>query len=146
AAARSTGNSGTTTLANVQSIETSTANINDVIRIVSTQDIMQIIPESKLPAAMTATLTPPETKGIKIYPNPTTDGNMTVEFEMATEEPTTILLFDVAGKQVYSKSQRTAAGKNSVEVSAQNLPQGLYLLTVKTDAGMLYTQKVQIQH
>jgi hypothetical protein len=77
-----------------------------------------------------------EIAGLKVYPNPVSNGVLHVESNLNTER--TISLFDVLGKQVLS----TTTSNNTINVAALN--SGVYIVKI-TEGGNTATRKVVIR-
>ncbi|MBD2715965.1 T9SS type A sorting domain-containing protein [Microvirga sp. STR05] len=72
---------------------------------------------------------------LSVYPNPTTDGNVTVELSGYTKA-TELNVYNAVGQQVY---HTTAAGKNGVQTATldlRQLPAGIYILRARTEGGL----------
>jgi len=69
------------------------------------------------------------TTGLNIYPNPATD-KINIVFETEKSGGVIIELFDVTGKNIFSTQTSLIAGVHYY--SLNNLPKGLYALTIKT--------------
>jgi len=69
-------------------------------------------------------------RGFAIHPNPTT-GLFTVEAMLDEQSPVTIVLADMAGKEIIRLEARSAAGIYRKEIDARSLPAGIYLLDVR---------------
>ncbi|MGQ0827729.1 MAG: T9SS type A sorting domain-containing protein [Bacteroidota bacterium] len=71
--------------------------------------------------------------GVKLgqnQPNPF-NGNTVISYEIATSENVSLDIFDIAGKKIVSLNQgKKTAGVHSIELSSQNLPQGVYFYTL----------------
>jgi hypothetical protein len=78
----------------------------------------------------------PSIKGLKVYPNPVTNGRLAVE--TAANSSKTIAIYDLVGKQVFA----TVTNENSIDVS--NLQAGIYVINI-TEAGKTATQKLVIE-
>ena len=73
--------------------------------------------------------------GLKVYPNPVSNGVLHIESDLNTER--TISLFDVIGKQVLS----TTTSNNTINIAALN--SGVYILKI-TEGGKTATRKLVI--
>jgi hypothetical protein len=78
----------------------------------------------------------PSIKGLKVYPNPVTNGRLAVE--TAANSSKTIAIYDLVGKQVFG----TVTNENNIDVS--NLQAGIYVINI-TEAGKTATQKLVIE-
>jgi len=71
--------------------------------------------------------------GIKLaqnQPNPF-NGSTFINYEISATENVSLDIFDIAGKKIVSLNQgKQSAGVHSIEVSSQNLPQGVYFYTL----------------
>lgn len=77
---------------------------------------------------------------LKIYPNPTT-GNSTLEIESAQGASATIILYDMVGHIVQQSEVKLNAGANSIELSLENLPAGIYRTEIQLN-GKMYNQRI----
>jgi len=78
-----------------------------------------------------------------IHPNPN-DGNFTVDFEFASPENITITLYNVVGKQCFIKKVRHVSGRTALQIEAENLPGGMYLLEMRVNKQGSVIKKVVI--
>lgn len=74
--------------------------------------------------------------GLKVYPNPVSNGVLHIESNLNTER--TVTLFDVIGKQVLS----TSTSNNTINVAALN--SGIYIVKI-TEGGKTATKKLVIK-
>ncbi len=81
-----------------------------------------------------------ETNSLVVYPNPS-NGIVNIEFQSSQNNSSTITLFDVVGKMVY---QNAIIG-NTTQLSVAKLPNGIYLLVVKTEVEIL-TKRIAVVH
>ena len=72
----------------------------------------------------------------KVYPNPFIE-NLTFELESKQQEKTTIQIYNVLGKQVFTQNLELFIGKNTVELPLQQLPAGSYFLQIPLEEGSL---------
>ena len=77
-----------------------------------------------------------EIAGLKVYPNPVSNGVLHVESNLNTER--TISLFDVLGKQVLN----TTTSNNTINIA--NLNSGIYIIKI-TEGGKTATRKLVIK-
>jgi len=66
---------------------------------------------------------------VGVFPNPV-KGNGYLMFNSNTAEATKIVVFDVAGKRIFSKNYNSVKGNNKLIIPTDNLTQGMYLLSV----------------
>lgn len=108
---------------------------NNVIVLVSENNgVAKVVSRSS--NDLTLATTQNEIEGLKVYPNPVSNGVLHVESNLNTER--TISLFDVLGKQVLS----TTTSNNTINVTALN--SGVYIVKI-TEGGNTATRKVVIR-
>lgn len=64
-----------------------------------------------------------------IYPNPVSD-NLTIEFESAETLDIQISVYDGLGRSILQQKQQVTEGGNRLLIDLQELPQGIYILTI----------------
>lgn len=74
--------------------------------------------------------------GFKMYPNPATNGKLTISSNNRIDK--FVEIYNMIGKQVYSK---TISGNETIDISGLNA--GLYLVRVKEE-GKIVTKKLQV--
>ena len=79
-------------------------------------------------------------EGIKVYPNPAMD-KLTIEFDLALQEATTLKLIDSGGKVVHSEV--ITPGMRMVNIDLSTLREGLYLIQISTDKDNLVEKFVK---
>lgn len=83
-----------------------------------------------------------DVKITSVYPNPFSD-IIRIETDNKVREKAIINLYDVTGKVVMSKQQTVEVGGNLITITGvQQLPQGTYTLTLTTDSGEHFAQKL----
>ena len=75
---------------------------------------------------------------LDVYPNPASE-YLTIESERSIQA---LRLVQIDGKIVYEFSPKNST--NSVQISVEKLPNGVYLLQAQTEAGMI-TRRVIVQ-
>ncbi|WP_372931752.1 T9SS type A sorting domain-containing protein [Mariniphaga sediminis] len=75
---------------------------------------------------------------LKIYPNPTRTGQITLE--MNSREISEILLIDISGKTVISRKVDFGAHKYLLKL--EDVPDGIYFVRVKTTANNIVVKKL----
>lgn len=65
---------------------------------------------------------------LRVYPNPSTDGKVTIEFN--NQEISEIRLTNITGKEVFLKKFQFAENKKQIQFN--DIPNGLYILRIKT--------------
>ena len=78
----------------------------------------------------------PAIKGLKVYPNPVTNGRLSIETNANATKA--IAIYDVLGKQVLG----TVTNENTIDVST--LQAGIYVIKI-TEAGKTATQKLVVE-
>ena len=84
---------------------------------------------------------PLNNNALTIFPNP---ANEQISLFLTQAVEATWILTDLTGRTW--QHGRMAADQNSVTFHTQNLPEGLYLCTVRTQSGLVLSTKVIIQH
>ncbi|MEZ5044970.1 MAG: T9SS type A sorting domain-containing protein [Saprospiraceae bacterium] len=82
----------------------------------------------------TATIVPITRKGIKLFPNPATGQEVTIELEHPTEKIRLVQLFDVNGRLLSSKRFDAIESKQQFHIG--DYPAGIYTFKVITDKRM----------
>lgn len=62
---------------------------------------------------------------LKVYPNPSTDGNFTIELAEETSEETTLIITDLKGIKI---REERFSGKTIFTLDLSNMPKGIYLM------------------
>jgi len=71
---------------------------------------------------------------VKLYPNPSVDGKVSVNVKMEVASELSIKITDLKGSIIYSEKKELGKGLNTVELSG--LQQGMYVVEMSTDAGL----------
>ena len=93
---------------------------------------------ASLPSAqllVNSSLKPLAGSSLSVYPNPTADGNVTVELSGYTKA-TELNVYSAVGQLMLST---TAAGKSGVQTATldlRQLPAGIYILRARTEGGL----------
>ena len=77
---------------------------------------------------------------LKIYPNPCKDSKFTIEF--TSKQITEVRLINIAGKEVLLKTFTYPENKKQIELDG--IPNGIYLVRIKTDDQKLVTKKLMV--
>ena len=77
---------------------------------------------------------------LKIYPNPCRENRVTIEF--AAKLITEIRLINITGKEVYQKTFAYPENKKQIELA--EIPNGIYIVRIKTDDQNLVAKKLMI--
>jgi len=75
---------------------------------------------------------------LKIYPNPCSTGQVTLEME--DHEIAEIKVINIAGKEMLQR--KTNFGTNKYELKLNNIPKGIYFLRVKTTGNKVVAKKL----
>ena len=78
-----------------------------------------------------------------VYPNPT-DNQVTIDIQSQIEQDLTIVIRNTIGQSVLSENQHINSNINRTQFDVSNLKQGIYLIEVITNKGML-SKKLLIQ-
>lgn len=80
---------------------------------------------------------------LSLYPNPANQ-KTTLELSLLQSSELTISVSDLSGKQVRSVQVEAAAGTQKIKIQTNDLPEGLYLLNIRSGNEFLITQKLMI--
>ncbi len=82
---------------------------------------------------------------IKIYPNPVTKDNLTIQFDLdeMTDE-LTVSVSDITGKYLLSRIYKDIY-KNEIKLNVKNYPKGVYFLTVTTRESKQIIKKIVVE-
>lgn len=86
----------------------------------------------------------PAANRVKVYPNPVTNGNLTVSCFRSTAESGTLQLLDVTGKLVFTRAVKLTGGENILKFKLPSNIMGTYILRVTTPDNVL-NQKVMFK-
>ena len=78
------------------------------------------------------------------FPNPTC-GKLNINWSVASNETATIVITDIAGREIYKSTADMNAGNGSYSIDLSNINNGLYIMSVKS-ASINYNNKIQVQH
>ncbi|MGE5425351.1 MAG: T9SS type A sorting domain-containing protein [Syntrophothermus sp.] len=90
------------------------------------------------------TVVPGKYAAVSCYPNPSKE-NTTLRLQIPAEQMTTVTILDLTGKeirQVYNG--RLNSGIHSMEISTEDLPQGIFIIRMKTGASVVTSRLVKI--
>ncbi len=83
---------------------------------------------------------------VKLYPNPAGD-NVQVSFVLNQTVPITFVITDICGKEIQNNHYNMLQpGNHTVPVNVSALPQGMYLLRIKSGDLTLSESKLLVQH
>lgn len=82
-----------------------------------------------------------EDNGFSVYPNPS-NGVVTIEYDLETDEPLTVQVYDLSGRSVYSASLNGEDAK--AEVLLNGVPSGLYLLRVTVNGETKHSEPISV--
>jgi hypothetical protein len=82
-------------------------------------------------------------ENLSVFPNPAQD-MLNIAFNTAENTDLSVQISDMIGRTVYTKQLGTVNGQQNLEISTQNLPNGLYQVALLSNKG-LTTQKIMIQ-
>lgn len=82
-------------------------------------------------------------EGVRMYPNPT---NSTTQIEFTSNESKDyeVSILSMAGQQVYRSLETAQVGRNTLSISVNNLPEGMYITQIRSTEG-LQSMKLIIQ-
>lgn len=84
----------------------------------------------------------PGLSGVSVYPVPSND-NLTLEFYADMTDMISLSLKDLEGREILKFSKLCASGKNIFPIDLKAVPNGLYLLQIRSSHGIM-TQKVEV--
>jgi len=79
-----------------------------------------------------------------IYPNPASN-HVLVQFSSEENEKITIRLIDMMGKTVYLEELPTVIGVNKKEINLENLPVGVYHLSLEKQGALFRKGKIVVE-
>jgi hypothetical protein len=87
-----------------------------------------------------------ETTHFDVYPNPSSDGNFIVRFQLDSRKPVDVTFTDLFGKIVSTAQFNGIQGENyfALDLSTHNLSSGVYIVTLKDDQSRV-SKKVVIK-
>lgn len=85
----------------------------------------------------------PPTEKFKIYPNPTANGLVKIEFTEAPINSGVLKIFDISGKLHYTKPLQINANDRSVDLNLQRLDAGIYFIDWYTADGRHSTKFIK---
>jgi hypothetical protein len=82
-------------------------------------------------------------KKLSIYPNPTTDGEVNIEFPSEINSTISFYLFDLNANKVFSEEQNIEGKK--AKISVNNLSSGFYILRIFNGNEHLHDEKINFK-
>jgi len=79
-----------------------------------------------------------------MYPNPAQD-QVTLQFDSQHALPGMISITDIQGKEVYSQNFSSFEGQNRMRLHTGNLPEGVYVVNIRSDRGMINEKLVVVR-
>lgn len=71
---------------------------------------------------------------ISVYPNPVTDGNLVVQYNLTSSQDINVKVYDLSGKEVYATSLAKAQN-GTRKLNLSGLSNGMYMITFATEDG-----------
>ena len=81
---------------------------------------------------------------ISAFPNPTS-GKLNINWSAATSEEATLIITDVTGREVLTKSFSMTKGNGAEVVNLSSFVNGMYFVSVKA-ASAIYINKIEVRH
>lgn len=78
---------------------------------------------------------------VKVFPNPMYE-EVNLKFESNETFSAQVVVYDLMGRQMLTKRVEVFNGSNQVRLDVNNLSNGIYLLQVRNNSGVLFTEKV----
>lgn len=79
-----------------------------------------------------------------MYPNPAQD-EVTLQFDSQHALPGMISIIDLQGKEIYSQNFSSFEGQNRMRLHTGNLPEGVYVVNISSDRGMINEKLVVVR-
>lgn len=92
----------------------------------------------------TARTTPGNSAGVRIYPNPTENGEATVQFLVADNSDVELSVVDMTGRKVAGKTWNDVSGTIEHPLNLSNLNKGMYLIMIRNGKEKL-TEKLIVR-
>ncbi|MBW7913996.1 MAG: T9SS type A sorting domain-containing protein, partial [Taibaiella sp.] len=105
------------------------ANANGEIRGNTSRMLCTMIPQSVGSLGDVSVIT-------KLYPNPAYN-SATLDISSSAQTNTTILLYDVMGRLVWSTEKTLAYGNSRVQIPLDNLTAGMYSVQIRSNTGQI---------
>jgi hypothetical protein len=77
----------------------------------------------------------------KIYPNPN-NGEMQMDYELRENENGELVIYDMTGREL--SNYKLLQGKNTLQISEQSIPNGIYLYRITVNDTVINTDKLVI--
>jgi hypothetical protein len=78
-----------------------------------------------------------------IFPNPASN-EVTVSFHSTHEKTMSIKLVDITGKIVKTIQIKATVGSNTAKIAIPNISNGQYIISIDSDVGNVYREKISI--
>jgi hypothetical protein len=101
--------------------------------VVYSQDLLSILSTAELS----------ENVSVNIYPNPVSD-QMTIQLSSNANFNTEISIKDILGKTVISRNQLIKTGNNTINLNANNLRSGVYMVNISSGESQI-TKKIVVR-
>ncbi|MDA3944342.1 MAG: redoxin domain-containing protein [Bacteroidetes bacterium] len=82
---------------------------------------------------------------LMVLPNPVQQ-QASFRFSLDSQQHLQLLVSDLAGRTILSKAVNGVQGENHVEISAENLIDGMYIVTLMTDSQALFKTKMLVNN
>lgn len=86
-----------------------------------------------------------ENMKVSVFPNPVSNGRVTLEFEGEEHGQVTIQLYNLSGQRIAERTTGTMVGITREVLNVSAVPSGLYIVVVETDNNRI-TRKVSVQN
>lgn len=86
-------------------------------------------------AASNITGEKPNENYLKLYPNPSDSGIVTVECKILYQGSGKLVITDMLGKKVHTQSVEIADGDNSYSINTSQMPSGIYVVALANNQG-----------
>lgn len=106
--------------------------------------VVTVLPYDGLGGGVDDRIETQEHTTLLLYPNPSF-GDITLSFELTTNLPLTLQVFDGLGKTVHEQNVQGVAGKNVLPINLNGMASGIYTLALRSDQLLLQKRVVLTQ-
>ena len=78
---------------------------------------------------------------LSVFPNPASE-QMTLKIRSSGNQPASVTLTDIAGRQQFAKTYDLHAGTHEIVIPLHDLSSGMYIVTLRDEAGIIATRSV----
>ena len=82
------------------------------------------------------------TNELFLYPNPTNTGIFTVALGLSSDYKVKVEVFNTLGQQIFNSQIAKFSDESQIEINLEDYLEGIYIVTVTSDKGKVYTNRV----